>query len=145
VCGDLTPGQIVSRLQLLDRAGKAGVHGALLAAGIEGPDGLGVTGNEDPRSAAYLEWTQRLTEYQQAGAKTGDQMALLSMSERYENERDMPKALAYLAAAIELSGRPRANTVARLSQSMTPEQAAAALAEGKQIARAARPVQGDQQ
>jgi hypothetical protein len=37
VCGDLTPGQVVSRLQLLERAAAAGVHGAMTAFAIEGP------------------------------------------------------------------------------------------------------------
>ena len=142
-CGDLTPGQIVSRLQLLDRAGRAGVHGALLAAGMEGPDGNGVTGNEDPQSPAYAEWSRHLAEYLEAGAKTGDQMSLLGLSDKYENEHNMPKALAYWVAATELSHRPNSNVVARLSRSMTPEQATAAISEGKQIASASRPISGD--
>ena len=142
-CGDLAPGQIVSRLQLLDRAGRAGVHGAFYARGLEGQDGNGATGNEDPQSPAYAEWTRILLEYQAAGVKTGDQMSLLSSSDRYENERDFPKALAYWVAATELSNKSRPNVVARLSRLMTPEQAAAAIAEGKQIASAAQPIPGD--
>ena len=148
VCGDLTPGQIVSRQQLLDRAARAGVHGAFFAAGMEGSGGAGgTTGYEDTSSAAYTEWSQLLLVYREAGVKTGDVLALQAMSTAYENDepRDLPKSLAYWVAATEVSGKPTPNIVARLSHLMTPEQAAAAIADGKKIATAARPVEGDQQ
>ena len=149
-CEDLTPGQVVSRMQLLERAAAAGVHGAMYAFGAEGHDGTGITGNEDISTPAYAEWTRRVMAYQEAGVKTGDWMSLMSMSNRYENEQppDIAKSLAYWAALAELSTTSDAtmtSNIARLSQALTPEQAAAAIAEGRQIARAARPVEGDRQ
>ena len=146
-CGDVTPAQIVSRLQLLDRAGLAGVHGAMYAASLEGPDGSGATGNENVSTPEYAAWTARLQQYQQAGVRTGDRASLMSLSQRYENERDMPKALTYWVAQAELSkpSHTTENIIARLSKTMLPDQAAAAIEQGKQIARAAHPVEGDQQ
>jgi hypothetical protein len=150
VCEDLTPGQVVSRMQLLERAAAVGVHGAMYAFVIEGPDGTGITGNEDSSAPAYAEWTRRLLIYQEAGVKTGDWMSLMSMSSRYENEQppDIAKSLAYWAALAELSSTSDATAsgmIARLSQALTPEQAAAAIEEGRRIARAVLPVEGDRQ
>jgi hypothetical protein len=149
-CEDLTPGQVVSRIQLLERAAAAGVHGAMYAFGMEGPEGTGITGNEDTSIPAYAEWSRRVMAYQEAGVKTGDWMSLMSMSNRYENERppDIAKSLSYWVAQAELSATSDAemtSIIARLSQALTPEQAAAATEEGRRIARAARPVEGDRQ
>jgi hypothetical protein len=109
-----------------------------------------VTGQEDMKSPEFAEWSERMQQYQLAGVKTGDRMSLMALSNRYENDQppDMAKSLVYWVAQAELSKTPSVandNIIARLSHALAPDQAAAAVAEGKRIARAARPVEGDQQ
>ena len=153
-CGDLAPGQIVSRLQLLDRAASAGVHNAMSAFGMEGPDGNGLTGQEDMNSPAVVELNRRLAVYMEAGVKTGDRFSLMTLSNKYENDepQDLAKSLTYWVAQNELAraqtgksdSKSYNNIVTRLSRGLTPDQTAAAINQGKQIALAARPVAGDQ-
>jgi len=147
-CEDISPGQMVSRFQLLEKAAKFGVHGAMYAFALEGPDGYGYLGTEDPTSPAMAEWTKRIHDYQEAGARTGDRYSLMSLSNYYENEepRDFSKALSYWVAQNELekakTGKADSkiylNIIARLSLSLTPEQTAAAMFQGRQIAEAAK-------
>ena len=149
-CEDISPGQIVGRLELLDAAAAAGVHGAALAFGLEGPDGYGVRESGDPRDASTAEWARRLTAQIEAGVKTGDRWSLMTMSNRYENgadvEKDMSKALSYWVAMVELE-RARTgevpskaqNTLNRLKRTLTPEQADAATKYGEQLAVSAQP------
>lgn len=152
-CGDMSPGQIVGRRQLLEVAASAGVHGAALSFGLEGPDGYGVKEEPNLNDPDFVEWQSRILSHMEVGVKTGDRWSLMGMSDRYENgtdgEKDFPKALAYWVAMTELeksrTGRlPRwtENIINRLSQAMTPAQAQAAIASGQKIAAAARPVEG---
>lgn len=144
-CEDIGPGQIVSRLELLDTAAAAGVHGAALAFGLEGPAGYGVAEGGDHRDAGTTEWARRLTAQIEAGVRTGDRWSLMTMSNRYENgadvEKDMSKALSYWVAMVELEKARTGdvpirsqNTLNRLKQTLTPEQASAATKYGQQLA-----------
>jgi hypothetical protein len=145
-CEDLTPGQIVGRLQLLERAATAGVHGAAMESANEGPTGYGWVGNADRAGPEYEAWARRQMEFWAVGVKTGDAASLMTLSMQVVNS-DPVKALTYWVAKTELSKQPpeNSNVFNQLSQSLTPEQRAAAMEEGKRIARAARPVEGDRQ
>ena len=149
-CEDISPGQVVSRLELLDAAAAAGVHGAALAFGLEGPDGYGVREGGDPRDSSTAEWARRLTAQIEAGVKTGDRWSLMTMSNRYENgadvEKDMSKALSYWVAMVELEKARTGevpskaqNTLNRLKRTLTHEQADAAMKYGEQLAISAQP------
>jgi len=151
-CGNVTPGQMTMRAQLLNKAAEAGVPGAFWAFLSEGPDGsskipVGTPADRaDPASAEYFEKIER---FQEAAAKMGDRVALMGVSMRAQNEdHDLPKALTYwvaqqkVAAAQGLEINSAYDTVvARLSSSMTPEQASAAVASGTELANASSATQ----
>ena len=147
-CEDISPGQMVSRFRLLEKAAESGVHGAMYAFVSEGPNGDGNLESQDPTSPATVEWERHIRDYQEAGVKTGDRYSLMSLSNYYENEepRDFSKALSYWVAQNELDkaktgkadSKNYLNIVARLSLSLTPEQASAAIFQGRQIADAAK-------
>jgi thiamine monophosphate kinase len=143
ICGDIAPGQIASRLQLLDVSARAGVHGALYAFALEGPEGYGFD-RSYVDSPSLRQWIEKIHLYQEAGAKTGDHYSLLSLSERYENDepRSISKALSYWvaqnevlkASASQADGSAYYSVVARLSSKLSPEEADRAIARGLEIA-----------
>lgn len=155
VCGDLSPGQRATRLELLRLSLEAGVHGALASLdSTEGPHGVLKTIPEGP------EWYKTQRAAIDAAVKTADPYALLSRSSYYMNCRhadapgpcepsdaDKAKALMYWAAyeeaktADKMPPPPKSGTdavVARYSKTLPPEVAQKAISDGKTLVATAR-------
>jgi hypothetical protein len=146
VCSDITPGQIASRLQMLDVAAAAGVHGAFISQLNEGPTGSGlVLGTpeqmKDPTVSAFYAKVESSIE---AAAKTGDIQATAAMATTALAQNDKAGALVYWIAQDQMAKArgnsiPNAdNIISSLSHDLTPDQVAFATAKGTQIATAAR-------
>jgi hypothetical protein len=147
-CQDISPGQISSRLELLNIAALAGVHEAAMRFANEGPDGNGfsASGQFDTNDPSNAEWVRRTRAQIEAGVKTGDRWSFMVMSNQYENgdggvERDMGKALAYWVAMVEFekattgkAPNSSENIINRLKRTLTPEQVDAAMKFGQQLA-----------
>jgi hypothetical protein len=153
-CGDLSPGQIATRLELLRIALDAGVHGALAAlVSTEGPHGVLHTIADGPQ------WRALENAAIAAGEKSADPYTLLSRSSFYMNchntgqpcetsDADKAKALMYWVAfqeAKKLDKMPPAMSsggsetlVDRYSKSLPPEVAQKAIDEGKTLVATAR-------
>ncbi len=153
-CGDLSPGQVASRLELLRIALDAGVHGALASLVTnEGPAGILHTIPDGP------EWRAMELAALDAGVKTADPYALVSRSSYYMNchnsgqqcepsEADKTKALMYWVAFQEAKalndGRPPMvsssgeTVVERYSKMLPPEVAKKAIDDGKTLVALAR-------
>lgn len=151
-CEDISPGQIGSRLELLNIAALAGVHEAAMRFANEGPDGNGFSenGKFDVNDPSTAEWVRRTRAQIEAGVRTGDRWSFMVMSNQYENgdsgvERDMGKALAYWVAMVEFekattgkTPNSSENIINRLKRTLTPEQADAAMKFGQQLATSAQ-------
>ena len=154
-CGDLSPGQVASRFELLRIALDAGVHGALGSLLLnEGPYGILHTIPDG------LQWRATELAALDASVKTADPYALISMSSLYSSchnsveaceptEADMAKALMYWVASMEAmdlrEGRRRPQmvdasgetVVERYSKLLPPDVARRAIDDGKAFVAAA--------
>jgi hypothetical protein len=107
-CGDLSPGQITSRLQLLERAAEAGVQGAAAAFADEGPGGFGYGVPRQPGDAEDASFQQAMSHYIEIGAQHRDLWSLEAMTSKSEMSPpsgipDYAAALKYLDEANEVS------------------------------------------
>jgi hypothetical protein len=156
-CGDIASDQIQSRLRWLERAALAGVHHAATEMLKEGPDGLGIAGSSDIDAPENAAWKQRVDSALAAGVRTCDPDSLEDRVNRYQGgqgvEPDRAKALTYWVAYLECRrravGTPAAvlgdgdGVTQRMGHALSAEQVAQAVADGRQIARDARPLPGD--
>jgi len=158
-CGDIASDQIQSRLRWLERAALAGVHHAATEMLKEGPDGLGVSGNNDVDAPENAPWKQRVEAALDAGVHTCDPDSLESRVDSYESgtgvDQDRAKALTYWVATMEcrrrLAGTSAAEPVdgdgdsvaQRMGSTLSADQIATAVSAGQQLARDARPLPGD--
>jgi hypothetical protein len=156
-CGDIASDQIQSRLRWLERAALAGVHHAATEMLKEGPDGLGISGNNDIDAPENAPWKQRVEIALDAGVRTCDPDSLESRVNSYETgmgvDQDRAKALTYWVATLEcrqrLAGTPTSglangdSVTQRMGNTLTADQIAAAVSAGQQLARDARPLPGD--
>ena len=86
--------------QLLDKAAKAGVHGATMLIIEAGDDGMGNNNpNPSPDDPNIALFRQRLLEAENAGAANGDCRSLDFKSNDSLNNRDYSAALDYLNKA----------------------------------------------
>ncbi len=140
-CGDLSPGQIASRMEGLGRAADAGVPGSVEAFALEGPEGNGWS-NYNP--ALVAAWEERAKAQMGAGARNGDRWSISTLATNFEQGdpaiRDLTKALAYVSAQQEITvlqlGQPDPNVgnwIARLTNQVGPEKAKVAIEQGKQL------------
>jgi hypothetical protein len=143
-CGDISPGQVADRMQLLNKAADAGLHGAAQAYTNEFAEATEGLATENP---VFKEWLARSQRADEQGALHGDRFALLSMSNRYEFgveeigiAKDISKSLSYWVAFNEATlaekGKPApgyARITERLVAQLSPEQASAAISAGKQL------------
>jgi len=146
-CGDISPGQITTRMQWLNIAADAGVHGAALDVNHEGPDG----GWEYFRNTPIFgEWQQRFDEQLDAGVASGDPDSL-AMSYIFANgippgtKKDPARALkfavAWEEAVIAQTGKSTVTApgvIETLKTALPPDEAAAAVEAGKEIVISAR-------
>lgn len=144
ICGDLSPGQIASRVSLLRIAAQAGVHGAITAlVTLEGPEGIfrSIPDSEDFRQLQAVA--------AEAALRTADPDALQGKSDEYFNSSKTPEnialALKYWVASKEArsidAGKPAISNdsvVARYSSILPPEVAERAIADGKTLVATAR-------
>jgi len=140
-CGDLSPGQIASRVQYIVTASRAGVHGAAMnLISFEGPDGLLHTySRDDP------EWMQLEHDAVQASLATADPGTLLMRATgKTCQEEDIskckpdPSALRdYVASqtsqAIDEGHPPPKFDPNKYAKSLSLEVAQKAIAEGQMI------------
>lgn len=153
MCGDLTPGQIASRYQLVEKAAKAKVPGAAARLAQLAPDGR--PGYEVWTDPNYAAWKREALDLARAAAKRGDIEALAMMQGLYEEGglegRNPPEAIKYWVAfteALRLNSPERfgkgapgeakfeestAKGIARISDGLTPAQVEAAKAAGKRL------------
>lgn len=139
------PTQIVSRMEALNRAADAGVHGAALDVNREGPDGAGWQGVSEPVLAAFLERYRRQV---QAGVDSGDPEAFRIVADCHqgapngltEGVVDLALSLKYLVAENEASiaqtGKPVphvASVIDGIARRLPKEEVAAAVEGGKQL------------
>lgn len=141
-CGDISPGQITSRMQSLNLAADAGVHGAVEDILREGPTGDWSTPQDVSTVAA---WEARVKSQIEAGVRTGDVVCLSTAFAWYNNgvgdvQRDLPTALAYAVAwneaALAQTGkedRQGVHAVEQLKVMVPRAQVAAAIEIGKQM------------
>ena len=146
-CGDISPGQITSRLQSLNIAADAGVHGAVEDVSREGPTGDWSTPQDASTVAA---WEARAKTQIETGVRTGDVVSLSTAFAWYNNgvgdvQRDLPTALAYAVAwneaALAQTGkedRLRGLAVEQLKAMVPKAQVAAAVEIGKQMVASAK-------
>lgn len=144
VCGDLQPGQLAARTELIKEAGLAGVHRAWFALKLlEGPGGMWPSLPNTPE-------TQQLIDQAYAAAiATADPNALTSRIPKLMKSAslsDQALALTYQVAFLHTSahdlGRPMANVEANpvvisLTNKLPPDVAKKAIADGEQLARRA--------
>ena len=156
-CGDIASDQIQSRLRWLERAALAGVHHAATEMLKEGPDGLGISGNNDIDAPENAPWKQRVEAALDAGVHTCDPDSLESRVNSYETglgvDQDRAKALTYWVATLEcrqrLAGAPTSelangdSVTQRMGDTLTADQIATAVSAGQQLARDAQPLPGD--
>ncbi len=156
-CGDIASDQVQSRLQWLQRAALAGVHHAAAELLKEGPDGLGITGSDDPDAPGNAAWKTRVDEAVDAGVRTCDPESLDYRVSGYESGLGVPedraKALMYWVAYVDCrqrladAGAPlldnRASVTQRMGGALSAEQIATAVAAGQKLARDATPLPGD--
>lgn len=156
-CGDIASDQIQSRLRWLERAALAGVHHAAVEMLKEGPDGLGTSADDDLAAPQNAAWKQRVDAALEAGVRTCDSDSLESLVNDYETglgvEPDRSRALTYWVAYLtcrqrfddaSLSALVNGDGVAqRMGGSLSAEQIAKAVSDGRQLGRDARPLPGD--
>ena len=156
-CGDIASDQIQSRVRWLERAALAGVHHAATEMLKEGPDGLGISGSSDIDAPENAPWKQRVETALAAGVRTCDTDSLENRVNSYESgmgvDQDRAKALTYWVAYMEcrqrLVGAPASviangdSVTQRMGTTLTADQIAKAVSEGRQLAREARPLPGD--
>ncbi|WP_431261133.1 hypothetical protein ACQ86G_14180 [Roseateles chitinivorans] len=130
-CGDISPAEIVQRLQWLDEAAAHGIRGAAQQFVTIGPDGHG-HGDSDARN---FEWEQRALRHFEAGARHGDVYSSLTLSDRFDiggvGESNPSFALIYYELAAEAyqreQGKPLRGAVSvtsRLQSRLTKEELA---------------------
>lgn len=149
-CGDLSPQDIAGRLALLEKAAAAGVPMAAVYLTSEGPWGDESALYTRPKDPLVLEWRQRMAELISLSAAKGDLVALQSLASQYSTgagvigQVDPRKALMYQTAfniiyEEQNKKAPPAKDleVKRLASRLSKDQAASAMAEGKQLAMAA--------
>lgn len=106
-CGNISPGQVASRDQLLKKAALAGVHGAAEALLLEGPTGEGNAPVNDPNSPEVIAFNDMLLAAWNAGAKHGDLYSLRALATRAEmldqSSPNYAEALKYTIAANDVS------------------------------------------
>jgi hypothetical protein len=156
-CDDIASDQIQSRLRWLERAAAAGVHHAATAMAREGPDGLGLVPEAEREAPQYADWRQRLEAAYDAGVRTCDPESLDHRVDAYEHGAGVPqdraRALSYWVAYVDcrqrFNGAPASlaaggdSVAQRMGAALRPDQVAAAVAAGHQLAREARPLPGD--
>jgi hypothetical protein len=156
-CADIASDQIQSRLRWLEFAAAAGVHHAATAMAHEGPDGLGLVPEQDRDGPQYADWRQRLEAAYDAGVRTCDPESLDHRVNAYETglgvAPDRARALSYWIAWVDcrqrFGGGPEPGfaggdgVTRRLGDPLRPDEIAAAVAAGHQLARDARPLAGD--
>jgi hypothetical protein len=105
-CGDISPGQVAGRQDLLDAAAAAGVHGALYAMQTEATR---ATDDAQISQEALDEWHRRVDVARQAGAAHGDPFALWETALERAMARDWANFVAYATAhqlAAQADGVP---------------------------------------
>jgi hypothetical protein len=142
-CGNITPGQIVSRAQFAERAAQAGVRGAAMAYLMEGPRGdLALNMQAQPDDPVIAEWMQRSRAYVREAAERGELQAIGNMSNYYQFDQiDHAESLRYFVAQMEIMKptltpeRQRSfdQIVALLSKNLSSEEIAAATEAGKRL------------
>ena len=147
-CGDITPGQIVARLQGLGIAADAGVHGAMRDFATEGPDGAGWAVPHDP--VVIAAWNERAKAQVKAGVASGDLDAISTAFAWYhgggvEGNQDLPQALKYAVAWNEVSiaqtGKAANGALVNiegLTAALPAEQAATAIEAGRKLVATAK-------
>lgn len=99
-CGDISPGQVAGRLQLLERAANAGVHGAAAALADEGVVGYGYSTDARVDDPDYVFTQEKLARTIEAGAASGDWWSLGRKADMLEmpssGSPDYVAALDYL-------------------------------------------------
>jgi hypothetical protein len=142
-CGDLSPGQITTRMQWLNIAADAGVHGAAMDVNHEGPDGGWEYFRDTP---IYGEWEKRFEAQLAAGVTSADPDSLF-MSYLFANgfppgtkKEDPARALQFVVAwedaVIAQTGKSTVTgpaIIEKLKATLPPDEAAAAIEAGKQI------------
>ena len=141
-CGDISPGQITSRLQWLNIAADAGVHGAAEDVNHEGPDGDWRYARNSP---LMNDWNKRSAMQSQAAIASGDPWALGGAWAEAAGKIPWIKpnpwealkfAVAWQEVLVAQTGRTSEDGLASieaLKASLPPDQAAAAIAAGEQI------------
>ncbi|HMN75709.1 MAG TPA: hypothetical protein PKC97_06555 [Burkholderiaceae bacterium] len=147
-CGDITQGQIASRMQPLNLAADAGVHGAAGAVAFEGPDGFGWT-HLTPETVVAA-FNDRYKTQVQAGIRSGDITSLATAYAWYQQGgvdgdanpvKALEFAVAWNEASIAQAGKPArhiSDVLDALKLSLTPEQVRKAEAAGKQMVATAK-------
>ena len=152
-CGDLSPGQIGTRVELLRRAAAAGVHGAYAALNLESPAGI-------LQGLSLAEWLQLSEASFDAGLSTADPMTLIERSGQAANCPNVPlcsnpsgdnfaEALKYLIAFRESQVRDAGPfkpeqeralqaAISRYSVSLLPDVVTRSLADGKALVETAK-------
>ena len=121
-CGDISPGQLETRLQLVERAAAAGVPGSLWSFLREGKESLGsklqndLENSRDQDTQAFVD---KAKSFQSAAAMHGDRLAMLAEASRAESDGDLVVALAYWRAQELASGGGLANLGVSPSGQMT--------------------------
>ena len=100
VCGDIDPGQIASRRQLLTVAAQAGVHHAAAYLADEGSTGQGYSTDTDVDSADQQMFDSEMKQALEAGAASGDWWSLATLAGSGESSArtfdDYRKAISQL-------------------------------------------------
>jgi hypothetical protein len=103
VCGDIDPGQIASRRQLLSVAAQAGVHHAAGYLADEGATGEGYSRDADITSADQQRFANEMKQAIEAGAASGDWWSLATLAGSRESSartaEDYEKAIEGLDEA----------------------------------------------
>ena len=152
-CGDLSPGQIGTRVELLRRSAAAGVHGAYAALNLESPASI-------LQGFSMNEWLQLSQASFEAGFGTADPMVLIERSGQAANCPNVPlctnpsgdnfgEALKYLIAFREAQihdagpfapeqERALQTAISRYSASLSSEVIARSQADGKALVETAK-------
>jgi hypothetical protein len=141
VCTDATPALILERHQFLEQAAQAGIDEAKIAYLMEGAPGWR-EGEPIPP-----DWAKTAQGYLESAAANGNQSALYWLSQAYQQgalgvQKDPQRSLAYTIASFAL--RPDGdsidlNNLPLVQRSeLSPDQRAAAIAQGKSIAAQAK-------
>lgn len=136
-CGDLSPGQRTMAYSLLQRAVAGHVPQAAVYLLTSAPDGRDV--GEVWNDRAYADWRQTALREIGAAADRGDPLAMRQMAELAHLDNRPDTALAYATAYADRQPpqfRDAWAAVVRMyERGMTPEQVAAATAEGHKVGR----------